>query len=115
MPEKIVVASSGRIVAHDLRWARTFSERSNGLVGSPPLAEGQALVIEPATQVHTFRMGFPIDVAFVGRDWKVRHVVRGMRRRRMTKFVWGSRYVIELASGSLPEEVVRGTQLKLVN
>jgi uncharacterized protein len=114
MPEKIVVASSGRIVAHDLRWARSFAERSKGLIGGPPLAEGQALVIEPGIQVHTFRMGFPIDVVFVGRDWRVRHVVRGMKRRRMTKFVLGSRYVIELASGSLPEEVARGTQLELV-
>jgi len=113
MADQIVVESSGRIIADDVRWAKTFAERSKGLIGSPPLAAGQALVIEPGTQVHTFRMSYPIDVVFAGRDWRVRHIVRNMRPRRMSKFVFGSRFVIELASGSLPDDVQRGTQLKL--
>jgi len=113
MADQIVVESTGRIVAHDVRWARTLAERSKGLIGSPSLGDGQALVIEPGTQVHTFRMSYPIDVVFAGRDWKVRHIVRNMKPRRMTKFVFGSRFVIELASGSLSDDVQRGTQLKL--
>jgi len=115
MAEQIVVESSGRIVAHEVRWARTFAERSKGLIGSPPPTPGQALVIEPATQVHTFRMGYSIDVVFVDRDWRVRHVVRNMARRRMSRFVFGSRFVIETASGSLPDEVKPGAQLRLVD
>jgi uncharacterized membrane protein (UPF0127 family) len=115
MAEQIVVESSGRIVAHDVRWARTLAERSKGLIGSPPPTAGQALVIEPGKQVHTFRMSYPIDVIFVDRDWKVRHVVRTMARRRMSKFVLGSRFVIEIASGSLSDEVKPGTQLRLVD
>jgi uncharacterized protein len=114
MAEQIVVESSGRIVAHEVRWARTFAERSKGLIGSPPLTPGQALVIEPATQVHTFRMSYPIDVVFVDRDWRVRHVVRKMAPRRMSKFVFGSRFVIETASEALPDEVVEGAQLRLI-
>jgi uncharacterized protein len=115
MTDRIVDESSGRIVAHDVRWARTLAERSKGLIGSPPLTTGEALIIEPGTQVHTFRMSYPIDVVFAGRDWKVRHVVRSMRPRRMSKFVFGSRFVIELASGALPDEIQRGTQLKLLS
>jgi uncharacterized protein len=115
MADRIVDESSGRIIAHEVRWARTLAERSKGLIGSPPLTPGQALIIEPGTQVHTFRMSYSIDVIFAGRDWKVRHVVRKMRPRRMSKFVFGSRFVIELASGSLPEDVQNGTQLKLVS
>jgi hypothetical protein len=115
MADRIVDESSGRIIAHDVRWARTLAERSKGLIGAPPLTAGQALVIEPGTQVHTFRMSYPIDVVFAGRDWKVRHVVRAMPPRRMSKFVFRSRFVIELASGSLPEDVQRGSQLKLVS
>ena len=115
MSESIVVESSGRIIAHRLRWARTFAERSRGLIGSSPPDDGHALIIEPAIQIHTFRMRYAIDVVFVGRDWRVRHVIRAMRPRRMTKFVFGARYVIETAADSLPEEVVPGTQLRLVN
>ena len=60
-------------------------------------------------------MSFAIDVVFVDPDWKVRHVVRTMARRRMSKLVFGSRFVIEMASGSLPDEVKPGTQLRLVD
>jgi hypothetical protein len=42
-------------------------------------------------------------------------VVRDMSPRRMSKFVFGSRFVIELTSGSLPEDVQRGSRLKLVS
>jgi len=115
MSDHIVVEPSGTIIAHELRWARTFAERSRGLIGSPPLEKGQALVIEPATQVHTFRMAYPIDVVFVGRDWTVRHVVRSMARRRLSKFVLRSRYVIEMTAGSLPLEVGPGAQLRVVD
>ncbi|MGH2749857.1 MAG: DUF192 domain-containing protein [Actinomycetota bacterium] len=115
MPERIVVESSGRIIAREVRWARTLAERTRGLIGAPPPKDGEALVISPALQVHTFRMSYPIDVVFVGRDWRVRHVVRAMKQRRLSRFVTRSRYVIELASGSLPDEVAPGTQLRVVD
>ncbi len=98
-----------------MTWARTLSERSKGLIGSPPPTAGQALVIEPAKQVHTFRMSYPIDVVFVDRGWRVRHLVRNMAPRRMSKLVFGSRFVIETASGTLPDEVKPGTRLRLVD
>ena len=114
MAESIVVGSSGRIIADRVGWARSFRERSRGLIGRPPLDEGEALVLEPGSQVHTWRMPYPIDVVFCDRQWIVRHVIRSMGPRRMSKLVFGSRYVIELPVGSVPQEVQRGTQLRVV-
>ena len=110
---QIAVESSGRIIAANVGWARSFRERSKGLIGRPPLAVGEALVIEPGSQIHTWRMAYPIDVLFCDRGWTVRHVVRAMAPRRMTRMVFGSRCVIELPAGAVPDEVERGTRLQV--
>ena len=113
MSESIVVEPSGRIVADDVRWARTLKERSKGLFAYPPLEPGQALVIEPGTQVHTFRMSYPIDVVFCDKSWVVKHVVTAMAPNRMTRFVLGARRVIELPAGAVARDVSPGTQLRI--
>jgi uncharacterized membrane protein (UPF0127 family) len=56
-------------------------------------------------------MSWPIDVLFCNRDWEVRHIIRSMVPRRMSKFVLGGRYAIELPAGSVPPEVNRGDRL----
>jgi uncharacterized membrane protein (UPF0127 family) len=45
-------------------------------------------------------MAYPIDVVFCDRDWVVRHVVRRMRPDRISKVVFASRHVLELAAGA---------------
>lgn len=70
-----------------------------GALKSAPLRPGEALVIPRARQVHTFGMGYPLDVVFCGQTWKVLHVVGGMQPGRITKWVRGGYYAIELAGG----------------
>ena len=110
MPGGIEVKSSGHFLARDVRWARSWRERARGLVGSV-LRSGDALVLEPAKQVHTFRLHHPIDVVFCDRRWVVRHVVRSMAPRRVTRIVSAAQYAIELAAGSVPTEVSPGDVL----
>jgi uncharacterized membrane protein (UPF0127 family) len=71
-----------------------------GLREGPPLEPGEALVIPRARQVHSFGMRSPIDVIFCDQNWDVRHVVRVLQPNRITKWVWGSYYVIELQAGA---------------
>lgn len=113
MAEQIVVQSSGRIVAEEVTWARSFRERSKGLIGRAPLRPGEALVLEPGSQIHTWRMTYPIDVIFCDKKWVVKHVVRAMAPRRMSRLVFGSRYVVELPAGAVSADVQRGTQLRV--
>ena len=112
---QIAVESSGRIIAEEVAWARSFRERSKGLIGRPPLRAGEALVLEPGSQVHTWRMTYPIDVIFCDKQWTVRHAVQAMAPRRLSRFVFGSRYVIELPAGTLTDDVRRGTQLRVTS
>jgi uncharacterized protein len=101
-------------VASDVRWARSASERARGLIGVNRLAPGAAMVFEPARQIHTFGMRFPLDVVFCDRSWKVLHVVRSMPPRRVTRPVWRARVAVELAAGSLPPEVTVGETLTML-
>jgi uncharacterized protein len=111
---KIIIASSGAVLASDVRWVRSAMDRTRGLIGVDGLSPGAAMVFEPARQIHTFGMSFALDVVFCDRGWKVLHIVRSMPPRRMTRLVWRARTALELAAGSLPREVEVGESLEVV-
>lgn len=100
------------MIAERALWARAPADRARGLLGRPPLGEGGALVIDPARQVHTFGMRYAIDVCFCDAEWRVLHVVRGLRPRRLTRVVWRARYAVETPAGALTG-VEPGDQLSL--
>ena len=48
------------------RFARSFWERLRGLLATRPgYLAGGVLCLEPCSSIHTFGMGYPIDVAFL--------------------------------------------------
>src|SRR5262245_24338748 len=59
----------------------TRRERMRGLIGRAGLDPHQALLLEGARSVHTFRMRFPIKVALLDRHRTVRSVRRLLPRR----------------------------------
>ena len=81
-----------------------------GALKAPPLEPNEALVIPRARQVHTFGMTYPLDVIFCDQDWNVRHVVHVMRPGRISRWVSGSYYAIELPGGRA-EGVVPGDRI----
>jgi len=108
---RVIVSSSGHILADRARWATTSKEKRRGLIGSAPLQPGEGLIIDRAFQVHTFGMSFPIDVIFCSKRWIVKHVVRSMPPRRISKLVPGARYALELPAGSAPVDLKPGDGL----
>jgi uncharacterized membrane protein (UPF0127 family) len=71
--------------------------RARGLLGRDGI-EG-ALLLTPARSVHTVRMRFAIDVAFLDRDHTVVRTVT-MAPNRIGLPVWRARSVIEAEAGS---------------
>ena len=108
----LVNAANGRVVAEHLSWARTRRERARGLIGLPPMQPGSALIIDRAAQVHTFGVGAPIDVVFCSDSWHVLHVISPLARNRVSKWVRGSRFVVELREGR-GSDLSPGDQLRL--
>jgi hypothetical protein len=85
-----------------------------GLIGRPELEPGTALVISPATQVHSFLLRYPIDVALCDAEWRVLWIGRSMSRNRLSPWRRKSRYAVEMRAGSLPEWLDAGARLSIV-
>lgn len=67
--------------------ARTFRERTRGLIGTKSLAPDEGLLIEKCNAIHTCFMSFPIDAYFLDKGGRVVKVVRNIRPWRL--FIWG--------------------------
>ena len=83
--------------------ARTFAERSRGLIGVKSLALDEGLLIERCNAIHTFFMSFPIAAIFLDAENRPLKVVRGIRPWRF--FVWGgwrAKKVLEVAERQGP-------------
>lgn len=110
MSRSLVLPARGLVVANTLLETRSIRDRIRGLIGRP-LRTGEALRIAPCRQVHTFGMREPIDVVFCDGGFRVVHVVREMRPRRVSPVRWDARSVIELRAGAaravLPGDVLR--------
>jgi uncharacterized membrane protein (UPF0127 family) len=77
--------------------AVTRRQRRAGLMGRDSL-DG-VLVLRPCRQVHTFRMRFPVDVAFCDRDGFVLHVST-LARNRISRPVLRAYFAIEARAGA---------------
>ncbi len=94
-----------------LEVADDFHSRLRGLLGRDGL-EG-ALLLKPASSVHTFGMRFPIDVAFCDKHLRVICVV-GMGRRRLSRPRLRARCVIEAEAGAFERWGLRpGDELEI--
>lgn len=90
----------GTLVADRAAIADTGQARRTGLLKHAGLAPGEGLWIVPCEAIHTFGMKFPIDVAFVDRERRVRKVRIDMGRRRVAACLLAAG-VLELPAGQL--------------
>ncbi len=88
----------GRVLARVWR-ADSAWERLRGLLGRPPLAPDEALLIAPCSSVHTFGMRYPIDLAYLDRDGRVLRIVPEVKPRRLSARP-GARATLEMAAGA---------------
>ena len=86
----------GKVLA-TLEVAETIRERTHGLLGRDGI-DG-AVLLRPARSVHTFRMRFSIDVAFIDGDLRVIRMLT-MPPNRITLPVWRARAVVEAEAGA---------------
>jgi len=110
---KLVRASTGDVLAADLRTARTAWARMRGLMGRTEMP-GSGLLIEPADSIHTFFMRMPIDVIFLARDGRVLKLCRMVYPWRICLAPWGARAVLEMRAGFIERHgLVPGERLEM--
>ncbi|MBB1256707.1 DUF192 domain-containing protein [Streptomyces sp. OF3] len=93
--EAVLVAGGARI---PLEIAASPRARARGLLGRHGIVG--AMLLEPACSIHTFRMRFPIDVAYLDRDFTVL-AVRTMEPGRLGLPRLRARRVLEAEAGTM--------------
>ncbi|WP_406531049.1 DUF192 domain-containing protein, partial [Streptomyces sp. I8-5] len=97
-------AQGGQEEAIPLRIAASYRARSRGLLGQDGI-DG-ALMITPCGSVHSFRMRFTIDVAYLDRKFKV-VAVHTMKPGRLGMPRLRARHVIEAEAGAMEKWGIR--------
>ncbi|MGW1270047.1 DUF192 domain-containing protein [Streptomyces sp. NPDC002491] len=96
---RLTVHGDGGVVAVvPLEVATSYRARTRGLLGRDGV-DG-ALLLSPASGIHTFRMRIPIDVAYLAGDFTVL-AVRTMRPGRLGLPRLRARHVLEAEAGAL--------------
>jgi uncharacterized protein len=105
--------TDGRDACERCLMADTPLTRLRGLLGRPPLREGEGLLLKPAAAIHTWFMRSTIDAVFLDREL----VVVGVRTNvKPWRFAGqrGSRAVLELMAGeSARRRIEPGTRLRV--
>jgi uncharacterized protein len=105
-----ITNAKGKVLADRADIADTIAKRNTGLLKHLTLEPGEGLLI-PTQAVHTFRMNFPIDIAFLSRKRKVLKIRANMVRSRIAMSL-RAHSVLELPAGTLAEtETEVGDQL----
>ena len=88
--------------------------RLKGLIGRRGFEPGEGLVLQDCRGIHTWFMGFPIDVLHVDRTCVVRRVMAKLPPNRFGPIVWRSSFVVELPAGVVQASGTRvGDRLSL--
>jgi uncharacterized membrane protein (UPF0127 family) len=98
---KLVHKASGAVLASQISRAVTLKARLIGLLGRNAFPEGEALVLEPCSSIHTFFMQFPIDAAFLSNDGRVLKLYESLQPWRATRIHPSAALVVELPAGTL--------------
>lgn len=104
----------GQTLVRSGRVARSFWARMRGLIGSPPLAPGEGLLIIPCSSVHTHFMRFPIDVLYVDAQQRVVGIDHALAPWRLGHLYRQVRCVVELPAGTAQATSTQvGDQLRI--
>lgn len=99
--QAVNTSKEGTIIARRVEWAGTSAQRRRGLLDRTGLDHEEAMYIVPCQWIHTFRMQFPIDVAFLAKDGHVLAVHHVLKPNRVSRIVFRAEGVLELSAGKL--------------
>jgi uncharacterized protein len=106
MPQVALANDDGTVVCEHCLLAETMFTRLRGLLGRKGLAEGEGLLLRPASSIHTAFMRFAIDAVFIDRENRIVKVAAELRPWRMAA-CRGSRAVLELPAGEAARRGMR--------
>ena len=94
-------ARNGAPLGDRIATADRMLSRMRGLLARPELRPGEGLLITPCSGIHTWFMGYGIDVAFVDKSGRIVGIRRCIRPFRLVPHVRGAHRALELPCGTL--------------
>jgi len=111
MADSIRNVSRDLVLAKRSIVARRFWTRFRGMIGRD-FSAFDAMVFPNCSSVHTFWMSRPIDLVYLDRDDRVLGIRADAKPWRTFFGARGTRTIVEMAAGTLSEDLVReGDQL----
>jgi uncharacterized membrane protein (UPF0127 family) len=111
---RITNSTKNTLVAERAELATGFLTRLRGLLGRKGLGDGCGLVLRPTDSIHTFFMGFAIDVVFLDKSGQVLKVIEDMKPGRVSPLVRHSKTVVELPVGTIAQaSIMPGDRLSI--
>lgn len=99
---RVVNRTRGSTLGDRVALADRWWLRMRGLLGRPPIAEGEGMLLAPCTAVHMRGMRYPLDVAILAADGRVVAVYAGLGPGERTRWRHpGARCTLELPAGTL--------------
>lgn len=104
---RVVNRTRDQTIIREGELAASLWSRLRGLIGRQPLKAGQGLLIHHCNGVHTFGMGFPIDVVFTDASGQVIHLASHVPPQHFGPVCWRAAVILELPSGTINETGTR--------
>lgn len=103
------------ILGEDIKIADKLVDRVKGLMFIKEMKGMDGLLIKRCNSIHNCFVRFPIDVLFLNDKFKIVKVIRGFKPWRFTRVYFTANQVLELPSGTLPDSIVEGDELEVIN
>lgn len=97
---KLINQTQNKIIVNELCEAKTFYQKTIGLIGTKSLSSNHGLLIKSCNWIHTFFMGIAIDVVYVDKNFIVKKIDSNIKPWRLPAPVFGASSVIELAANT---------------
>jgi uncharacterized membrane protein (UPF0127 family) len=75
--------------------------RGLGLVGRADFRNYNGMLLKNTNAIHTFFVRFPIDVAFLNKDFKILKTVENLKPFSFSPIGWGAKHTLELPEGAI--------------
>ncbi len=109
---QVMNKTRGRMLAGQVRQAKSFFSRLRGLLFSSPLKTGQGLLIVPCQSIHCMGMSYAIDAVFLDKKQIVVGLSENLKPWQFSAIYWRAHSCLELPAGTIIDNgVALGDQL----
>ena len=98
---RIVNRKNGNVLGDRIGIAEWWWQRLRGLLGRPPLQQGEGLLLTPCHAIHMMGMRHPLDVVFLDRGNAVVALYSGVAPGGRTGWHASARSALELPVGTV--------------